>query len=171
MLNAHIFGHFDYLREIVPDRGLSSGQLNAAGAVDVIDDRLEHPSYGFHVGVEIIPAAVCRCEAYRTIQIASVGHLGDHETGMLQMPLAEAAFLRTVLYLTHRSFLRRFGNSRELIEILVILGAGPDLDLPLPVVRAALDDEDIIALLNLVRMYGPQAHRAQGIRLTYLISH
>ena len=79
--------------------------------------------------------------------------------------------MRTVLYLRYSELLRILRHCSELIEILVILSAIPDLDLPCSVLGTCLDDVYVIALYDLIRMNGLHTFRTKCIGLTNLLYH
>ena len=90
---------------------------------------------------------------------------------MLKVLVAETAVVRTVLDLRDREFLRRLGNSGEIIKILILLGTSPYLDLPGPVLGTGLDDVNCIILYNLLGLDRLHTFRAEGIGLSDLLRH
>ena len=85
------------------------------------------------------------------------------------MLVAQSAVVRTVPDLRDRELLRRLRNGGEIIEVLVMISACPDLDLPCSVLGTGLDDIDGIILDDLLGLDGLHTFGAECVGLSDLL--
>ena len=87
------------------------------------------------------------------------------------MLIAQSTIVGAILDLWNCKFLRSLRNSCELIQILVILRTGPNLDLPSTMLWTGLYDVDIVTLDDLIRVNCLHALWTKCIGFTDLLCH
>ena len=90
---------------------------------------------------------------------------------MLKVLVTKTAIMRTILDLRDSELLRVLRYRCELIEVLVVLSAIPNLDLPRSMFGTGLDDVDVIAFDHFVRMNGLHALGTKCVGLSDLLCH
>jgi hypothetical protein len=138
--------------------------------VYVVEHGLVHAADDLHRGAELVEL-IGGGEAHRALQVAAVGDLHDHQAGVLDVVRAQPAYLRAVILLLNGELQGPGLHSRVAVHVLVVILAPPCQHLPCSVLRALLDEVDLVVLGHLGDRYGLQAFGAEPLGMTDDLAH